>query len=164
MFMYHQTAWLTEFRMNRTPPSATATLTPPACRLRAWACWNGQPGQAPMPPFGSLTQPSQSSALSSVELGTVQSQLAWPVTTLAPGMPTAHTPRESCAPRGAPLRTSVSMTVLDDPSGIRWMPWPKLMHMTPPARVPVGTAATWLPSLAGLDPPSVLVHPVVEFW
>src|SRR5262245_34091033 len=163
MFMYHQAAWLIEFRTNRTDPSDMATFTPPVCRLRALACWYGQPGQAPIPPAGSLMHPSQSSELSSIVFGRVSSQLDWPAITLAPGKPRAQVPRGSRVLRLDPVRTSLSMTVFDDPSGMRWMPWAQLMHMTPPIRRLVGRPPQ-AHSLVGLPPPSVVCQATFGPW
>ena len=87
-----------------------------------------------MPPIGSLMHPMQSSALSSVVLGVLQSQLAWPQMTLPPpGIPMAQIPRVSDGPRCRPVRTSESNTVLDDPSGIVEIAKEPLIHMTPGA-------------------------------
>src|SRR5262245_7349716 len=163
MFMYHHMAWLIEFLTNRTLPSAMATITPPVCRLRALACWNGQVGQAPMPPFGSLMHPSQSSALSSMVFGTVSSQVDWPAITLAPGNPMAHVPRGSSGLRCDPVRTSAKRTVLDAPSGIRAMFAPQLMHIRPPPLRVVGSPPQ-PHSLVGLAPPSVVMYPTYGPW
>ena len=95
--------------------------------------------------------PSQSSALSSTVLGTVSSQLDCPQMTLAPGNPRAQTPRGSSGLRCDPVRSSPSMTVLDAPSGMRWMPWLSIVSCAVLVPMVLGPGLVWSLALFALS-------------
>src|SRR5437016_2948968 len=142
-------AWEIEFGAKRTPPSPKHTLTPPVCLLRACACQLGQlfgrlsleqpicKAPSPLLPtpkeLRTALQSSMSSEYSFESLGTVASPMELAAVTLAPPTPMAQTPRRSLVFR--PMRTSLNMTVLDDPSRVVRTPrlMPKLMPNGPPA-------------------------------
>src|SRR5262245_60092020 len=160
--------------MNRTLPSQKQALTPPACRLRAWACQFGQLFgrlsfeqpifRMPSPEFPTpiawrtALQSSMSSEYSFWSLGTVQSPIEEAAVRLDPASPIAQTPRRSFWL--SPIRTSLNRMVLEVPSWtvIVATDAPKLMPNGPPDRPaapPPNAPPSWeSPSRVQLNQPA----------
>ena len=92
----------------------TLDFDPPACRLRAVACWLGQLDQFPIPSAALLGAPWTSSEQPRGSLGAWSSPMACAAVMLAPTWPMAHVPRRSDPL--VPMRRWLIMIVLEVPS------------------------------------------------